>query len=72
MSSKVGELKKLLEEFDDDMVVTVCADHGQSVMGAYDVGVAYVLDLEEYMMEEIAEEDLEDYDEAIKVLCIAG
>ena len=68
----VGELKKLLDEFDDDLVVTVHADHGQYPMTAYSVDTTHVLDLEEYMMEEISEEDLEDYEGAIKVLCIAG
>lgn len=56
----------LLEVEDKTLQVTVWADQGQTAMEANCTGVQFVEKME-YMMETIAEEDLDDYPGAIMV-----
>ena len=58
----VGELIELLKDYDPKLPVAVYADHSQCTMKATHVGVQYVESLDKFMMEAIAEEDIEDYD----------
>ena len=68
----VGDIKKMLEEFDDDLPVVVVADHGQVYFKACDPDIGYVEDFEEWMMEGLAEEDADDYEDSVKVVVISG
>lgn len=69
---KVKELIEELQKLPQDMLVTVEADHGQTPMKVTWAGEHYVKDKSEYMMEGIAEEDLEEYPDADKVVVIQG
>lgn len=71
---KVSELITKLQQLPQDLDVVVNADHSQTPMSATHVGLAYVLDKEEYMMDEVDEEDVkefpEDYNDVDKVVQI--
>lgn len=63
---KVGELKKILKDVDDNMEVYVYADHGSMCMKASGAGYQYIEELE-WMTESVDEEDLDYYQDAVKV-----
>lgn len=69
---KIKELIEILQEQDQELEVVVYADHGQTPMKAWAANETHVEDLNQYMMEEIADEDLEEYDDPVKVFCISG
>lgn len=69
---KVKDLIESLKELPPDMDVVVEADHGQTPMKATFVGVSHVKDSEEYMMEGIHEDDLNEYPDAVQVVVIQG
>ena len=62
----VKELIEKLEELDEELLVVVEADHGQSPMKATWAGIGWVEDKEVYVMEETC------IDEGIRVALIQG
>lgn len=67
MTTKVRDLIKLLESIDPDLPVVLQADHSQTPMKITGWGDGYVEDFEEYMMQEVDEEDEEAVKTAKKV-----
>jgi hypothetical protein len=61
---KVGELKKLIAEIDDDLEVYVYADHGQTMIKCSDASIGHVESLSYY-----GETPL--FSEGVKVLLIS-
>jgi len=68
---KVSEMIKKLEDFKElegDLEVYVVADHGQQPMKAFNTPYGFITSLEEYMPDEIHEDDIDE--DSIKVLMI--
>lgn len=69
----ISEIIKKLEEAKSehgDIPVYVFADHGQQVMEGCSVSYSYVDSLDEYMPEEVDEDDIDESSE--KVIVIEG
>lgn len=65
------KLQELEEEHGSDINVRVFADHGQCSMDLDCCEVGYI-HAEEYMAEEVHPDDLIEYPEAVKVVCVYG
>lgn len=65
-SDLIRQLQKLVET-DGDLDVRLYTDHGQCSMKANWVGVSHI-DSEDYMADSIHPDDLDDYDNPIKVI----
>jgi len=64
----VQELIDILNEVEDKTLnVVLWTDQGQRAMHLETTGESYVDDLDSYMMESIHEDDLDEYEEPIKV-----
>ena len=72
----VGKLKEMLEGVPEDMVVVVYADHGQTAFKASYAEPGYVTEFDEWMMESVADEDIEsgeiEEEDATKVFYIGA
>lgn len=55
---KVKDLKKLLENVNEDLQVRLVCDHGQSLMVLTGEGVGYIKNIDDYYGEEIDKDDL--------------
>jgi hypothetical protein len=52
----VGQLKELLEDYEDSLQVRLLTDHGQTPMSASGYGLGYI-DEDTYMPEEVHKDD---------------
>jgi len=63
----IDELKKVK---DKSLKVVVEADHGQTPMTATWSGEIQVADENEYLMESVHEDDVDEYDDLVTVYCL--
>lgn len=54
---KIKELIEVLNEQDPELTVALVCDHGQTTMKLTNAGEGKVVDIEEYMMEEVHPDD---------------
>lgn len=62
----VGKLKELLKDVDDSLQVRLVTDHGQCAMTMTGYGESYIEE-DSYTADEIHEDDLDGYDDPVKV-----
>lgn len=71
MSITVGELKQILAVQDDNLKVRLVTGHGNCAMSLTGYGESHIEE-EIYMAEEVDDDYIEDYPDAVKVFILEG